>query len=141
MLQWAMGISVAGLAGIWARVGLLAWLTHLLGGTGLLSVWLPVGIINILGCLGIGCLFGVFSLLKAPQHWELLRGAVAMGFLGGFTTFSSFAWDAFLLWQQWRMTQATEGLVQLLGTLLLQPLLGLLAVGTGFWAVKVTLGK
>jgi CrcB protein len=137
MLQWAMGISLAGLAGIWARVGLVLWLTPLVGSW----AWLPVGMINLLGCLGIGCLMGVFSILKAPHQWEHLRVAIAMGFLGGFTTFSSFAWDAFSLWQQWRLSQTQEAFIQLLMTLILQPVLGLIAVGTGFWMVKLALGK
>jgi fluoride ion exporter CrcB/FEX len=59
------------------------------------------------------------------------------GFLGGFTTFSSFAWDAFTLWQQWRNTQAQDVLVQFLMTLFLQPLLGVVGVGIGFWVSKL----
>jgi CrcB protein len=133
MLQWAMGISLAGLVGIWARIGLVTWLTPL---TSPVS-WLPVGLVNVLGCLGIGCLFGLFSSLKHPQHWETVRVAMAMGFLGGFTTFSSFAWDAFILWQQWRTTQANDAIIHLLLTLLLQPTVGLIAVATGFGIGKV----
>jgi fluoride exporter len=133
MLQWAMGISLAGLAGIWTRVGLLAWLTPLVGSMN----WLPVGIINLLGCLGIGCVLGVFSVVKAPQQWETLKVAMTMGFLGGFTTFSSFAWDAFTLWQQWRSTQSQEAFIALLMTLFLQPLLGLIAVAIGFGVCKL----
>ncbi|MCX5921033.1 MAG: CrcB family protein [Candidatus Melainabacteria bacterium] len=132
MLQWTMGISLAGLAGVWARVGLVFWLTPLVGGL----TWLPVGIVNVVGCLLMGCLFGVFATLKAPHPWEPLRMAIAMGFLGGLTTFSSFAWDAFTLWQQWRNTQIAELFYQLVITLVLQPVLGLIAVAIGFTACK-----
>lgn len=51
----------------------------------------PVGIftVNILGALFIGFLFGLLSL--NGQINDALRFLLFIGFLGGFTTFSSFA--------------------------------------------------
>ena len=53
----------------------------------------PVGtlVVNVLGCL----LIGMFARLTHPEDgWEIpqvVRQAAMIGFLGGFTTFSSFA--------------------------------------------------
>lgn len=63
----------------------------------------PVGTIlaNLSGCLAIGLFVGLTS-PGAP--WEdaspLLRQAVVIGVLGGFTTFSSFSIQTILLFEQ-----------------------------------------
>lgn len=53
----------------------------------------PVGtfLVNIVGCLAIGILYGISdrSALLTPE-WRLF---LATGFCGGFTTFSSFAYE------------------------------------------------
>lgn len=53
----------------------------------------PLGILtcNLLGCLLIGCLFGIAA-EKSPA-W--IFPFLATGFLGGFTTFSTFSRDTF----------------------------------------------
>lgn len=58
---------------------------------------IPLGtlLVNTLGCLLIGLLYGLFA-----QTWPLradLRAALLIGVLGGFTTFSSVAWETFAL--------------------------------------------
>ncbi|PCJ65009.1 MAG: fluoride efflux transporter CrcB [Bacteroidetes bacterium] len=80
----------------------LLWI-FLGGGLGAASRWWLTGMItsdgfpygtltvNLVGCLLIGCM-SVF-LLEHPKLSLLL----IMGFLGGFTTFSSFGLDAFKL--------------------------------------------
>lgn len=57
----------------------------------------PIGILscNLLGCFLIGCLFGYYTSRTAPT-WVF--PLVATGFLGGFTTFSTFAKDTHSLW-------------------------------------------
>jgi len=58
----------------------------------------PFGILtcNILGCFLIGCLFGYYTSRHSPA-WVF--PFLATGFLGGFTTFSTFAKDSHVLWQ------------------------------------------
>ena len=57
----------------------------------------PIGILtcNVLGCFLIGCLFGYFATRNTPP-WVF--PLLATGFLGGFTTFSTFAKDTHSLW-------------------------------------------
>ena len=90
----------------------------------------PVGIIvvNIIGCLLIGFLAGLFE-LKAWMHIEL-RLFVFVGLLGGFTTFSTFANDTFLLGKQGEMLAA---LINAGG----QVLIGLLCVWLGYLLIRL----
>jgi len=46
--------------------------------------------VNLIGGLLMGLLVGVLARLSAADHWRLFA---AIGVLGGFTTFSSFALD------------------------------------------------
>jgi len=65
----------------------------------------PIGILscNLIGCFLIGCLFGYFTNKTAPA-W--IFPLLATGFLGGFTTFSTFAKDTHTLWTTGLTTQA-----------------------------------
>src|SRR4030095_9965402 len=84
-------IGIAGLAGTLGRYWLSGWADRWWGGS------FPFGtlIVNLSGCLAIGFLF------HATQEKYLIdpavRSAVLVGFLGGFTTFSSFAVQSFNL--------------------------------------------
>ena len=51
--------------------------------------------VNVLGCAGIGLLGGLASGSEGLR--EELRLFAAIGFLGGFTTFSTFGYETFLL--------------------------------------------
>ncbi len=90
----------------------------------------PVGIftVNILGCLLIGFLAGLFE-LKSWMNVEL-RLFVFVGLLGGFTTFSTFANDTFLLGKQGEMLAA---LINAGG----QVLIGLLCVWLGYLLTRL----
>lgn len=58
----------------------------------LIGKWFPYGtlVVNVLGCFLMGLLF-VFILERAGEYGDSLRALLLIGFLGGFTTFSSFS--------------------------------------------------
>jgi len=66
----------------------------------LLGVRFPYGIllVNVLGCLLIGFL-GIL-LIDRMAISPVWRAGILIGFLGGFTTFSTFAFDTFNLFEQ-----------------------------------------
>src|SRR5262245_40069377 len=66
----------------------------------------PVGtlVVNVLGCLMIGVLAALFNRHLLPHdHYRL---ALTVGFLGGFTTFSAFGLETFILLQSGHPTLA-----------------------------------
>lgn len=54
--------------------------------------------VNIAGSLAMGLLVG--WLLQHPAHKDVLHPLLAVGVLGGFTTFSAFSYDAVQLMQR-----------------------------------------
>ena len=88
MLGW-LAVAVGGALGSLARHAL----NHLIP-----AGRFPVAtvIVNLLGCLIIGLLAGMIAAkrLSLPMYW---REFVFVGLLGGFTTFSTFGLDTFLL--------------------------------------------
>jgi CrcB protein len=73
-------------------------------------------VVNVLGCLLFGVCWGY-----ASGNWsKAMQAAVFTGFFGGFTTFSSFAFESWELLQEGRFGLA-------LGNILLQNVLGVLA--------------
>lgn len=88
----------------------------------------PIGIFscNILGCFLIGCLFGYFANRNDTPDWAF--PLLATGFLGGFTTFSTFVQNGHELWAS-GMTSAA--LIKIIGTVVL----GLIALWAG---IKLT---
>jgi len=84
-------IAVAGLIGTLSRYWLSGWGDRWWGGT------FPFGtfLVNVSGCLAIGFLFHVTEekYLVDPA----VRSAILVGFLGGYTTFSSYAVQSFTL--------------------------------------------
>ena len=84
-------IGVAGLTGTLVRYWLSGWADERWGAS------FPAGTltVNLLGCLAVGFLF------QATEEKYLidpvLRSAILVGFLGGFTTFSSFGIQTFSL--------------------------------------------
>lgn len=80
-------------------------------------------IVNLAGCLLIGILWAVFSHFSVPR-W--LPSLCMAGFLGGFTTFSSFSLDVIQLCNTGRFAEAAF-------YLLLSVAGGLLCCAAGVW--------
>ena len=112
-------IGVAGLMGTLVRYWLSGWADERWGAS------FPAGtlIVNLLGCLAVGFLF------QATEEKYLidpvLRSAILVGFLGGFTTFSSFGIQTFNLLR--------EGEIFLAGVnVAVSNVAGLILVWTGY---------
>ena len=87
-MRRAVIVFMGGGTGSCLRAVVLAWLATW-------STWLPVLLINLVGSFVIGLVFALADeagLLRAET-----RLFVAVGVLGGFTTFSTFGWGADLL--------------------------------------------
>ena len=80
-------IALFGAAGTLARYGLQGLVQIKMGST------FPYGtlVVNLTGCFLLG-LIGQFTLNRiiVPPEWRM---AIAIGFFGGYTTFSSFGWE------------------------------------------------
>jgi CrcB protein len=94
-------VAAFGALGCLARYFLSGW------AYGLLGVSLPYGTlaVNVLGSFLIGLImeFGLRGALLSPD----LRVGLAVGFLGGFTTFSSFSYETFRLLESGQLLQAS----------------------------------
>jgi CrcB protein len=90
MLKWGL-IGVGGAAGSMLRYAVQGWVQRLSLGT------FPFGTlaVNVMGCLVIGVLAGLFAgpLLIREEY----RVGLTVGILGGFTTFSTFGLESFTL--------------------------------------------
>lgn len=88
-------LAVGGALGSVARFGVsLLWVSTV--GAGVFFPWATL-MVNTLGALGIGL---AASLTAATGRWPLcpaLRQALMAGFFGGFTTFSFFSLEVYLL--------------------------------------------
>jgi CrcB protein len=89
----------------------------------------PIGtlVVNVVGCLVIGFLGGMADLrqLFGPQA----RLFLFIGLLGGFTTFSTFAYETFQLGQDGQTIRA-------LANVLLQVVLGCTAAWVGYLGAR-----
>lgn len=96
-----MCIAAGGAAGALSR----AFISWLLASTALFYQFpLATLLANLLGCFLIGCIAGSFNLLDPGQ--VLLRSALITGFLGSFTTFSTFSLETTVMLREGRTIAA-----------------------------------
>ncbi|QEY63404.1 fluoride efflux transporter CrcB [Metapseudomonas lalkuanensis] len=124
MIGLVLAVSAGGVAGTLLRFAtgnLVAtyWPRYFYAGT--LAV-------NIVGCLLIGYLYGLF--LLRPEVPVEIRSGLMVGFLGGLTTFSSFSLDTLRLLESGQLPLA-------MGYAALSVLGGLLATWAGLILTKI----
>jgi fluoride exporter len=94
-------LVVFGATGTLARYGLDGWIQYRVGSA------FPVGTltINLLGCLFLGVIgqFGLNHITVTPD----LRIGLTIGLMGGFTTFSTFGWDAVRMLEEGEWSKAS----------------------------------
>lgn len=90
----------------------------------------PIGTVtaNLIGCLLIGLLAGLFE-LKSWGNPEF-RLFIFVGILGGFTTFSTFSHETFLLFENGKLLMS-------LANLAVQVLFGLIFVWLGYQLIRL----
>ena len=123
------------------RLLLLVGTGSFIGGVGryLLSTFIqaktpsgfPYGtlMVNLLGCLLIGVLFGLFERTEVTTETRLL---LVTGVLGGFTTFSAFSGETFNLIRAGHFTIA-------LTYVLISVVAGVILTFAGAWIVKTSI--
>ena len=123
LAQWGY-IALFGAVGCLARYFLSGWVYQLLGRG------FPYGTlaVNLLGAFLIGLImeFSIRSALIPP----LLRISLTIGFLGGFTTFSTFSFETFRLLEEGAILMA-------LGNVLASVLVCLACTWLGIMAARV----
>ena len=99
-------IALGGAAGTLARYG-----THVVARGVSERSNFPIAtlVVNLAGCLLIGFLQGL--LVERLNVREEFRLAIVVGFLGGFTTFSTFGWDTAALFRDGHVARAALYLV------------------------------
>lgn len=83
-------------------------------------------VVNLLGCLLIGIVAGVLSRMQLQEEWRLV---LAVGFCGGFTTFSTFSSENLALLQ-------SGNILTCILYAAVSVVLGVIAVWVGLTAVK-----
>ncbi len=124
MIRLILAVALGGAAGTLLRFATGTWIAanwpqHFSLGTFL---------VNIVGCLLIGLLYGFF--LLRPELPIELRAGLLVGFLGGLTTFSSFSLDTLRLLENGQLPLA-------LGYAALSVFGGLLATWVGLSLTKL----
>ncbi len=114
-----MFVALGGALGALARYGAGGWI-H--GVTGAGFPWGTL-VVNVAGCFTLGL---VMPILQASIATPEARAFVAVGLLGGFTTFSTFSFEAMALVQDGQWARAASYTFGSVG-------LGRAAVVAGFW--------
>jgi len=118
-------IAIGGALGALARYGVATLAYTISGGT------FPIGtlVINLSGSFLIGFFFGLFDAVIISSVW---RSMITIGFLGAFTTFSTFTLETINLIREseWRLAVIN---------VLVSNLAGLLLVLLGLYVSKLTI--
>ena len=122
-MQKVFLIGMAGFVGTLARYGLSGIIARRFGET------FPAGtlVVNLIGCFLAGVLF--YLMQERFLMNQTMRTVVMIGFLGGFTTFSSFGLQTFTLLRDGELWFAALNIVG-------SNLLGLLMVLAGYTLAK-----
>ncbi|KAA0972934.1 fluoride efflux transporter CrcB [Pseudomonas sp. ANT_H12B] len=91
MIRTIVAVSVAGIAGTLLRFAAGNWVSA----NWPRHFYLATLAVNLVGCLIIGLLYGLF--LTRPEVPIEIRAGLIVGFVGGLTTFSSFSLDTLRL--------------------------------------------
>lgn len=116
-------IGIGGFLGANARYAFGRYIGHHLG---IAFPW-GTGIVNITGAFLIGVIFTILTDRVVDD--PLWRQLVIIGFLGGYTTFSSFTFESVTMMQDGRWLPAV-------GYIVGSNVLGLLACFGGIWLVR-----
>jgi CrcB protein len=126
--MWAnlLAVAVGGALGSVARALLNGAVERRFGET------FPLGIltVNVLGCLLIGVAAALFAFGETASAW---RHFIAVGVLGGFTTFSTFSLQTLTLIENGEVTSAFSYIA-------LSLVLCLGATALGLWGARALLG-
>ena len=122
-MHW-FAVAIGGALGAMARYAVSTWIFNAT------SHKFPYATlsVNVLGSFVMGILF-VFIVERAALPAEM-RGLLMIGFLGAFTTFSTFSLDALGLWQNGHLFLA---LVYVLATVVLC----LVAISCSIWLTRL----
>jgi len=116
----SLAVGCGGVLGALSRFWLGTWLQGRCGGV---FPWATLSI-NLSGCFALGILVSVVAGRVPPASQEPLQLALGVGFLGAYTTFSTFEFEALTLFR-------TGGAVMAAIYLGASLMLGLLAVWIG----------
>ena len=102
----SLGVAIGGATGALLRYNLGRWMTALLGAPAMgVFPWATLAA-NALGSLAMGVLAGLLMRGFGGNFTEPLRLILGVGVLGGFTTFSAFSLETWLLIERGQLTIA-----------------------------------
>ncbi len=122
-MKYLLFIALGGAGGAVSRYLLANWVHSLWQGH-----W-PMGtmLVNMVGSAAIGVIFVLIEKSLIHPDW---RGVLMVGFLGAFTTFSTFSLEAIQLWES---GHATHALAYMIGS----AVLCVIAAGAAIQATRI----
>lgn len=117
-------VGIGGALGAMARYGFGSAFGRLAGDFPLSTL-----LINVLGSLLMGLLVGWLA-RATPDHQNEIRLFVAVGMLGGFTTFSSFSLEAMMLIERGEIAQASV-------YILVSVVAAIAGLAAGLWVMRM----